>query len=284
MKGLIITADDYGMCESVDRAIDACIDSGVVRSTNVMANLPFAHEAASLKERFPGVSVGLHYNFTVGKPLTPPDRVRSLINENGEFLSFPEIRAKCKNGTYDFSEIVLEMTAQYRRYVEICGAPDYWNTHENVHVYPKLYQLFRDQSLTFGIRKMRTHQRIYVPAANGKSDKSLMWTLTNPIKQIMLKSWQKDSRAKGVAAPGGLLVRMNEEDKLNLPYLFSHIRWAGAETAEIAIHPALDGDCVWFGEITEQRVKEYECFSDPGVLKLAQDAGISIIGFEAVQL
>ena len=282
MNSLIITADDYGMCESVNRAIDQCIASGVVCSTNVMANMPCAEEAASLKERFPNASVGVHYNFTVGKPLSPLDKVRSLVNAEGNFLSFPEIRERCKSKTYDFGEIAEEMAAQYQRYREICGEPDYWNTHENVHVYPGLYQLFRDRSLDFGIKKMRTHKRIYVPAANGKSDKSFVWTITNPAKQFLLKKWQKESSQKGVAAPDGLLVRMNEEDKLNLPYLFSHIQWAGAKNAEIAIHPALDGNNEWFGEITEQRVQEYKCFSNRDVLKIAEQAGLSLVGFEVV--
>ena len=228
------------------------------------------------------MSVGLHYNFTVGKPISPVDKVKSLVNDDGYFLSFPEIRKKCKDSSYHSEEVALEMKAQYRRYVEICGEPDYLNTHENVHVYPRIYQLFRDVSLDLGITKMRTHQRIFVPSSTGKSDKSLQWTITNPIKQVMLHSWQAASAKKGVASPDGLLVRMNEEDKLNLPYLFTNIKWKGNEIAEIAIHPSTDGNNQYFGEITDLRVKEYECFSRPEVLDIAKNAHIQIVGFEAV--
>ena len=35
MKKLIITADDYGMGDMVNRAIDECIEARVVLSTNV---------------------------------------------------------------------------------------------------------------------------------------------------------------------------------------------------------------------------------------------------------
>lgn len=281
-KRLIITADDYGMCDSVNRAIDACIEAKVVLSTNVMTNMPNADEAALLKRKYPYVSVGLHYNFTVGQPISAIDQVSSLVNEDGFFLSFPEIRKKCRNGSYNFEEVALEMKAQYRRFVEICGEPDYWNTHENVHVYPKIYQLFRDVSLDLGITKMRTHQRIFVPSSTGKSDKSLQWTITNPVKQLMLNSWQTASAKKGVAAPDGLLVRMNEEDKLNLPYLFANIQWKQNKIAEIAIHPSTDGNNQYFGEITDLRVKEYKCFSAPEVLNIAKNAQIEVVGFEVV--
>ena len=279
---LIITADDYGMCDSVNRAIDECIRARVVLSTNVMTNMECANEAAQLKEKFPYVSVGLHYNFTVDRPISPVDKVRSLVDEDGYFLSYKEIRQKCKEGTYNFDEIALEMKAQYERYIEICGKPDYWNTHENVHVYPKVYQLFRDASLEFGIMKMRSHQRVFVPASTGKTDKSIRWIISEPIKKVMLDSWQAGSKRLGVSAPGGILVRMSEDDKLNIEYLFNNIKWRGCEVAEMAIHPSVDGNNKYFGEITDLRVREYECFSSPKVLEIAEKAGIQIAGFEVV--
>ena len=171
------------------------------------------------------------------------------------------------------------MVAQYRRYVEICGEPDYWNTHQNVHVYPEIYALFRDVSLELGIRKMRSHQRIYVPASNGKSDKSLIWTVTNPIKKRMLDRWQSGSAKLGVESPDGILVRMNEKDKLNLPYLLGHIVWKANETAELIIHPATDTDCKYFGGITQGRVDEYRTFSDASVIETARKSGIEIVNF-----
>ena len=284
MKKLIITADDYGMCESVNRAIEACSEAGVVLSTNVMANMEFAMDAAQFRKRFPNVSLGLHYNFTVGKPLSPASQVPSLVNENGEFLTYKEIRQKCKDRSYCLEEIKLEMGAQYERYVSICGEPDYWNTHENVHVHPWLYTFFCDISDDFGIKKMRTHRRIYIPASNGKPSMSFAWRLTEPVKQHMLTNWRNCCLRKGIAAPSGLLVRMNEEDKLNLPYSFAHIQWRNNTVGEMAIHPAMDANCQYFGEITDARIREYQVFSDTNVLKIAEQNGISIVGFEEVGL
>ncbi len=282
MKKLIITADDYGMCEDVNKAIEECTAAGIVLSTNVMTNMSCCEAAANLKEKFPNLSVGLHYNFTVGTPLSPIDKVRDLVDNDGIFLSYEQIRSKCKNKTYNFDQIKTEMKAQYKRYVEICGEPDYWNTHQNVHVYPDLYALFRDVSLGLGIKKMRSHQRIFVPASNGKSDKSLKWTLTNPVKCRMLDAWQKKSKKLGVSSPDGILVRMNEADKLNLPYLLKNIKWKNNSIAELIIHPSVTPDCEYFGGITEGRVREYEVFSDSKIKMVAADNNIEIANFKAV--
>lgn len=283
MHKLIITADDYGMCASVNRAIEACAAAGVVLSTNVMSNMDFAEDAAHFRKEYPYVSVGIHYNFTVGKPISPTSQVSSLVDENGYFLSYKQIREKCKEKTYLKREVEIEMKAQYDRYVSICGQPDYWNTHENVHVHPWLYQLFCDVNAQYGIMKMRTHRRIYIPSSTGKSDKSWKWMLTNPIKQVMLTHWKKNCERIGMNSPDGLLVRMKENDKLNLPYLFSHIDWRGDHVAEIAIHPALDASCEYFGEITDARIKEYEVFSNAEVLKTAKAKGLELASFEVVR-
>ena len=45
MKKVIITADDYGMSNAVNRAIDAGAEIGLITSTNVMTNMPFYKEA-----------------------------------------------------------------------------------------------------------------------------------------------------------------------------------------------------------------------------------------------
>lgn len=279
MKKLIITADDYGMCEAVNKAIEECVKSEIVLSTNVMTNMSCCEEAAHLKDKFPLLSVGVHFNFTAGTPLSSADKVSSLIDSDGKFLSYNKIREACKNNKYKYEHIITEMTAQYKRYLEICGEPEYWNTHQNVHVYPDLYPVFRDAAIEFGINKMRSHQRIFVPASTGKSDKSLKWTLTNPIKCRMLDSWQKKSRQLGVISPDGILVRMNETDKLNLPYLLKNIRWKGNNVAELIIHPSVTPDCEYFGGITDGRVKEYKTFSDLSVKKIAEENGIKLVNF-----
>ncbi len=282
MKKLIITADDYGMCEDVNTAIEECVAAGIVLSTNVMTNMSCCDAASTLKDKFPNLSVGLHYNFTAGMPLSPIDCVRDLVDNDGVFLSYSKIREACKNKTYNFAQIKTEMKAQYKKYVEICGEPDYWNTHQNVHVYPDLYDLFRDVSLELGIRKMRSHQRIFVPASNGKSDKSLKWTITNPVKCRMLDAWQKKSKKLGVSSPDGILVRMNEADKLNLPYLLKNIRWKDNGVAELIIHPSVTPDCEYFGVITEGRVNEYKVYSNPEILSVAKKNNTEIANFNVL--
>lgn len=278
-KKLVITADDYGMSEGVNEAIEKCIESGVVLSTNVMVNMDYLENAPKLKEKFPNLSLGLHYNFTAGYPLLPKDKIPSLVDKDGKFLSYTKLREKCKKGTYNLDEVKLEMKAQYDKYVSLIGEPDYWNTHQNVHVYPKLNELFIDVSKSFGIKSMRTHRRIFVKSSIGKTDKSLKWCLTNPIKKVMLNSWRKNALKKGVTSPDGILVRMYEKDKLNMGYLLNNIKWEKTSFAELIIHPSTKNDSIYFGTITDMRIKEFEVFSNSDILNMSNNAKVKITNF-----
>ena len=55
MKQFIITADDYGMCSIVDKAIDDCASAGILTSTNVLVNQEDLEAARTFRKRFPNV-------------------------------------------------------------------------------------------------------------------------------------------------------------------------------------------------------------------------------------
>lgn len=279
MKYLMITADDFGMDKSVNDAVYACVRAGVVLSTNVMTNMEYAYEARSLKKDFPFLSVGIHYNFTVGKPISSAEDVPSLIDQKGEFLSYRQIRERESAGHYKPSEVVLEMERQYRRFVEIAGyEPDYWNTHENVHVNRELFHLFRDTSKEWGITRMRNHNRLYVRPSR-KNDRSRKWLFMEPFKRLVLKRWEAETRRVELIMPDGLLLYLQESDKMNPEYYFGSIRWGKRNFGEMAIHPSTKGDCRYFGEITSQRVWEYETYSNPQMLEIARANGVKLCNF-----
>lgn len=84
---LIVNADDFGMNETVTRAILASFRRGFVNQTTLMVNMPWAEKAVALaKEEGVFGQVGLHLNLTAGRPLTAAiSRHPFFCNERGEF-------------------------------------------------------------------------------------------------------------------------------------------------------------------------------------------------------
>ena len=275
MKKLIVTADDYGMSIAVNRAIDAGIEAGLITSSNVMPNMPFFEEAIKLKN-YKNISVGIHFTLSCGFPVSDPKSIPSLVNSDGEFYKYPDFRERYRKKLITDADIRTELTAQFKKYVELMGAPDYWNTHQNVHVDFRIYKLFVDFACENNINKMRSHQRIYVPGSKNENKRSLVWRILEPFKSRMLNSWQGKAHKKGIASPNGLICCLNKNDINNVEYMFKNIDWKKNTVGEYVIHPATENDSPYFGKIVEQRIKEYEIFTSPETKKAIEEAGIEL--------
>ena len=275
MYKVIITADDYGMSNAVNRAIDAGAEIGLISSTNVMTNMDFYREAVKLKN-LENFSLGIHFTLSCGRPVCDPKEIPSLVAENGEFYPYATFRERYRKKKISDAEIIKELKAQYQRYEEVLGKPDYWNTHQNVHVDFRIYRLFVDLARELGIDKMRSHQRIYVSPSKKANKRSLMWRLTEPIKSRILNTWQHNAHKKGISSPDGLFVALNPTDEKNLEYFFTHINWENNTVGEFVIHPATEMDSSYFGKMVEQRIEEYKLFSSTETKKIIEDTGVEI--------
>lgn len=125
---LIVRADDLGISEAVNYGILKSVKDGVVTAVGLMPNMKYAkHGVELLKET--NICLGQHTNISLDKPLSPPELIPSLVNENGEFYSSKEINSR-KVDTIDIQECELEIEAQLQRFIEITGKkPDYFEGH-----------------------------------------------------------------------------------------------------------------------------------------------------------
>jgi predicted glycoside hydrolase/deacetylase ChbG (UPF0249 family) len=281
VKQLIVTADDYGLAQSVNEAIEGCFANGVVRATCVMANMPEYAQAAALKQRFPQHSVGIHWNLTQGRPVLSPSSVSSLVRADGSF--YPSLRARWLRRQVRALEIRAELTAQYERYLTVAGAPDFWNTHQNVHVFPGIFQIFVELGRELGIGAMRSHRRFTVPSSGSTS----VYHLRHPgfwIKGQVIAQWSRRAAERGMRMPDGRIYMPGYAAGVtSLQDVLRRIRWQRVASAlELVIHPATKVDARLFGGLTQSRVREYQVFSDPRLPHLLRRAGIQPVGFDAL--
>ena len=113
---LIVNADDFGMCHAINAATVRTLEAGLVRSTSVMVPCPWgAHALRLLRER-PAVPFGVHLTAVCETapygwgPLTPKDRVPSLLDAGGRFYGaaqVPQLLARAQR-----TELELEFRAQ----------------------------------------------------------------------------------------------------------------------------------------------------------------------------
>ncbi|WP_160689568.1 ChbG/HpnK family deacetylase [Clostridium sp. C2-6-12] len=128
MKKFLIRADDLGYSEGVNYGIAKSAIEGLVGSIGVMPNMDSVKHGLKLLEGH-NFCLGQHTNICIGRPITDPERIPSLVNENGEFKSSSEFRT-AKEDFVDLNEVIIEIEAQYNRFVELTGQqPHYFEGH-----------------------------------------------------------------------------------------------------------------------------------------------------------
>ena len=112
-KQILVRADDLGYSKGVNYGIADALEGGIIQSVGVMANMPEAQKGLELIAG-KNVCLGLHTNICLGKPLTDPKLIPSLVQENGEFKTSKTYR----NSKVDFvnlEEVMLEGDGDCRK-------------------------------------------------------------------------------------------------------------------------------------------------------------------------
>jgi len=131
MKRLIVNADDFGMAAKVNEGIGYAHEMGILTSTTVMMNKPYALEMKSYQDRYPNLGFGIHLVLTSGKPLGKG--YKTLTDEQGLFK-----RSFMSNDDFDIDEVYEEFRMQVALFVKSNGIPTHIDSHHHVHQKPKL--------------------------------------------------------------------------------------------------------------------------------------------------
>ncbi len=136
MKYLIVNADDFGASGGINRGIIEAHEHGIVTSASLMVNMPAAKEAASLSRGFPGLSVGLHANFT-NEGEDPP------VVDLGDSSA---CREELRRQLCDFERMMGHL-------------PTHLDSHQNVHRTPHLLPHFLELAAEYDV-PMREHSPV----------------------------------------------------------------------------------------------------------------------------
>ena len=130
---LIVNADDLGASETINDEIFDLMQSGAVTSATLMANAPAFEHAVQQIPRFPHCSFGVHLNLTSFAPLSSPDELRQILNQDGH------LSKKLLNSaiTGDMREAFLtELSAQVQRTLDAGVPVSHFDSHLHIHTMP----------------------------------------------------------------------------------------------------------------------------------------------------
>ncbi|MBC8749454.1 ChbG/HpnK family deacetylase [Paraburkholderia sp. WC7.3b] len=265
-RGLITTADDFGLHQRVNIAVERAHRDGVLRAASLMVGAPAATDAVARARALPELRVGLHLVLADGAALAPREQVAALLDESGRFGS-----NMVRDGVRFFflphvrRQLAHEIRAQFEAFAATGLTLDHVNTHKHFHLHPTVLGLILDIGRDYGMKAMRLPFEANAP----------LW-LRPWIEHVKTRlehaGIAHNDYVVGIAASG----RMDEAAWLaalaNLPH----------GVGEIYCHPALAGDALSDGMHDYRHADELQALLSPRVAAAIRALGARVGGFADV--
>ena len=156
MKRVTFSADDFGLSDTVNQAIEQAHHDGVLDAASLMVAAPAAHDAVRRAKAMPGLRVGLHLVVIEGPAVLPPSDIPDLVDANGQFPS-DQLRLGIN---YYFRpsvrrQLAAEIREQFQAFAATGLALDHANAHKHMHLHPTVGRLMLEIGQSFGLRAVR---------------------------------------------------------------------------------------------------------------------------------
>ena len=279
-RQLIVNADDFGRTRGVSRGILRAHLEGIVTSPTAMLNMPgVADDLRTAEAEAPSLGLGVHLNFTAGRPLMPPDWVASLIDERGLFLSQAVIYADPFR--LDREELRSELKAQVTAFKNVTGRlPDHVDVHHFVHMHPYLFEVYLEVADEFDLPA-----RVPIPRNASNEPEQLPHVaggLPPAAVQELLRQDRRLLEQHPVKAPAQCILSFYDKGASSAALL--EILTALPEgISELMTHPGLP-DAQLNAESSYNRAREREIavLTDAQVIACVKELSLELVTFAAV--
>lgn len=145
MKTIVLCADDYGQNQFISQAIIALLEQERLSATSCLTTAPeWQHAAKALLPFNNKVDIGLHFNLTEGKLLTPGIKTMPLA----------KLIMRAYWRLLDAAKIEAELNAQLDAFSAAMGRlPDFLDGHQHIHQLPVI------RNVVFKVYEQRLRQQ-----------------------------------------------------------------------------------------------------------------------------
>jgi chitin disaccharide deacetylase len=279
-KFLIVTADDFGLHEAVNEAVEQASRAGILTAASLMVGAPAADDAIRRAHTLPQLRIGLHLVLADGFATLAPNLIPAIVDETGRMDDRMFI-----NGVRFFAlarvrrQLEAEIRAQFSAFARTGLPLDHVNVHKHFHLHPTLLGMLLRIGREYGVSAVRVPDEPLWFAARGNA-----WF--SPASTALLKPWiglmKRRLRSAGmfhndtifgIAATGA----MTEERLLEI------IARLPAGVTEIYLHPATEpGQAIAVSMSGYRHTDELAALLSPRVRAAIAATGIGRGGFQDV--
>jgi len=156
MSDVIFSADDFGLTQSVNEAVELAHLKGRLTQTSLMVAAPHAADAIARAHRLPDLKTGLHLVLVDGDSLLGNARLPTITTPDGKFgrnqtaLGFQYFFSPAAR-----SELAAEIHAQFAAYAASGLKLHHADAHKHMHLHPTVAALMISIGQKFGLQRIR---------------------------------------------------------------------------------------------------------------------------------
>lgn len=153
---LVFHADDFGLTRAINAGIVEACTRGLLRSTSLMVTAGAAEDAAAAARTLPALDVGLHVTLVEERPVLPPDRIPTLVDEDRFWPDHSAVFARYVAGRWNPVEAKAEVAAQFGRLAALGLRPSHCDGHQHLHLLPRLFPSVVELARSHGAQFVRS--------------------------------------------------------------------------------------------------------------------------------
>ncbi len=268
---LIVNADDYGYYPCVSRGILKAVASGTVTATGILANGPLLEGQIGWLSGYENLDLGIHLNLTSRNPLT--SLMAGKLNKwEGRFPGVFAMTGEILSGRIGLDSVRTEWRTQIETVLRCGIKPVFLNSHEHIHMLPKLFKLAMELAKECHIPHLRLTRAEWMPP----------FGFSSGLRNVLLQAMESVNAMRiGEGIP--LFIGLSRSGKLDFAYLKKRFaKLKPGETYELMCHPGHFDPA----EIADSRLLSYHAWEDelalltsPGIKALFGEFNIRLINY-----
>jgi predicted glycoside hydrolase/deacetylase ChbG (UPF0249 family) len=227
-RRLIVSGDDLGVHEAINRGVLEAHEEGIVTSASLVpCGRAFEH-ACRLVEKRRKLDLGIHLTLVEEKPLLGPKVLKTLAPEGRFPKTYRQLFFGLVKGRIDPAEIEEELDAQVQRVLKAGLEISHLDSHQHTHFFPQVRKTLFRLAEHYQIRGVRAAARV-VP---GRTKFSVFLA---PFS----RGTQRGARKRGIRTPDTLWLP-SPSGRITTRELIAGIPKLPEGVTELVVHPGVD--------------------------------------------
>jgi predicted glycoside hydrolase/deacetylase ChbG (UPF0249 family) len=228
IRRLIVSGDDLGLHEAINRGVLEAHREGIVTSASIVAcGRAFDHACGLVREGCT-LDLGIHLTLVEEKPLLGPEVLKTLAPEGVFPKNYLQLFSLLVKGRIDLREVEMELDAQIRRVLKAGLTISHLDSHQHTHFFPQIRPILFRLAERHQIRGIRAGARV-VPSP----------TKFSVLLAPLAKRVQRAARGLKLKTPDSLWLP-SPSGRVTAVQLMAGIKNLPPGVTEVAVHPGMD--------------------------------------------